>query len=129
MVSLKPGDRVIIRLKEAKVVDPYSTDFDDTKILEIVATSNNGYYLFVPQYIFIHGTVVADRFYCKDYKISPKYLGDDILHVSEGKVYKVFSILNGMTCSTCGEYYDYAAPNQLDGSLICWACRNRDKSS
>lgn len=129
MVVLKPGDRVIIKLKEAKVVDPYSTEFDETKVLEIVATVNNGYYLYVPHYTFVHNTIVADRFYCKDYKISARYLGDDILHIPEGKVYKVFSILSGMTCSSCGEFYDFAAPNQPDETLICWACRNRDKSS
>jgi len=32
--------------------------------------------------------------------------------------------LDGMFCINCGNYYQYAEPNQPDGSLICYACRN-----
>lgn len=31
---------------------------------------------------------------------------------------------DGMFCCKCGNYYQYAEPNQADGSLICYACRN-----
>jgi hypothetical protein len=29
----------------------------------------------------------------------------------------------GMFCKKCNNFYDYAEPNQLDGSLICYSCR------
>lgn len=31
---------------------------------------------------------------------------------------------DGMICKTCKELYQFAEPNQSDGTLICWACRH-----
>lgn len=31
---------------------------------------------------------------------------------------------NGCKCIKCGENFPYAEPNQKDGTLICWSCRN-----
>lgn len=30
----------------------------------------------------------------------------------------------GCSCKKCKEFYPYAEPNQLDGTLICYACRH-----
>jgi hypothetical protein len=30
----------------------------------------------------------------------------------------------GCSCKKCKEFYQYAEPNQEDGTLICWACRH-----
>ena len=30
---------------------------------------------------------------------------------------------DGMYCVNCGNFYEYAEPNQPDGSMICYACR------
>jgi len=32
-------------------------------------------------------------------------------------------ISDGCTCKKCKEYYQYAEPNQDDGTLICYGCR------
>ncbi len=32
---------------------------------------------------------------------------------------------DGCTCKKCKEFYPYAEPNQEDGTLICYGCRNR----
>jgi hypothetical protein len=31
---------------------------------------------------------------------------------------------DGMICSTCKDLYPYAEPNQSNGTLICYKCRN-----
>lgn len=31
---------------------------------------------------------------------------------------------DGCTCKKCKTFYEYAEPNQEDGTLICWACRH-----
>ena len=31
---------------------------------------------------------------------------------------------NGCTCRECGNYNEYAIPNQVDGSFVCFSCRN-----
>ena len=35
------------------------------------------------------------------------------------------SIGNGIACSQCFEFYNYAVANQPNDKLICWSCRNR----
>lgn len=31
---------------------------------------------------------------------------------------------DGCNCAKCGEWYHMAAPNQPNGTMICWVCRN-----
>lgn len=32
--------------------------------------------------------------------------------------------LDGFPCKKCTNFFPYALPNQNDGTLICWSCRN-----
>lgn len=32
---------------------------------------------------------------------------------------------DGMFCCQCRTFYQFAEPNQIDGSLICYSCRHR----
>lgn len=34
---------------------------------------------------------------------------------------------DGCDCKKCKEKYEWAEPNQEDGSFVCWECRNRNK--
>lgn len=122
MAKLKPGDRVACRIKEAKIVSPYK-DHDEIKTFEIVADDKYGYYLYVPPYLHLKGTVKADKWQCQQLGIDKKFLGVDILYIQGDLVAKVVSILDGMCCSNCGEFFAMASPNQEDGTLICYSCR------
>lgn len=31
---------------------------------------------------------------------------------------------DGCSCKKCKEFFEFAEPNQEDGTLICWACRH-----
>lgn len=31
---------------------------------------------------------------------------------------------DGLNCGKCGNFYPFSEPNQKDGSLICYSCRN-----
>jgi len=31
---------------------------------------------------------------------------------------------DGCDCKKCKQYYPYSVPNQPDGSMVCYACRN-----
>lgn len=31
---------------------------------------------------------------------------------------------DGMRCKKCSTFYEFAEPNQQDGSLLCYSCRN-----
>lgn len=30
----------------------------------------------------------------------------------------------GCSCKKCKEFFEYAEPNQEDGTLVCWSCRH-----
>lgn len=34
------------------------------------------------------------------------------------------SFVDGMYCKICKSFYNYAEPNQTDGTLICFSCRS-----
>lgn len=124
MVKLNPGDQVLCRLKEDAIVSPYSSEFDSVKSFDIIAVDNFGYYLFIPPYTFMKGSIQADSVFLKQKNLNKKYLGDQILYIGEGYVYKIKSQIDGCTCLKCKDFYHQAAPNQDNGSFICWTCRN-----
>lgn len=122
MTSLKPGDRIDCRVKSATIVSPYSS-YDEVKTFEIVAKDDGGYYLYVPHYYHLKSTVVADEWRCKNLRIDKKFLGENIIHITDGLIYSVQERLDGLCCKVCREFYQFSEPNQSDGSLICYQCR------
>ncbi len=123
MAQLKPGDRVDCRVKEASIVSPYR-DYDEIITFEVVAIDKYGYYLFVPAYRSIKGSVVADRYRCKALNIDKRFLDENIVYIQESQIYKISAVLDGARCVKCLEFFPMASPNQGDGTLICWNCRN-----
>jgi hypothetical protein len=124
MVKLKIGDRVDCCLKSNTIVNPYLSDHDEIKTFEIIAKDKSGYYLFVPSYIFIKNSIKADKYLCKKIGASLKYIDDEVVYIGEGLIYKINYVMDGCLCSRCGEFYYMASPNQLDGTLVCWGCRD-----
>lgn len=122
MAKLKSGDRVDCHIKQATIVSPYK-DYDEVKTFEIVAKGIFGYYLYVPHHWVLNGTTKADKYQCKALGIDHKFLDERIIYISESMVYKVHTILDGMACKNCKEFFQMATPNQPDGTLICWSCR------
>lgn len=122
MAKLKPGDRVDCRVKQATIVSPYK-DYDEMRTFEIVAGDKHGYYLYVPSYIHIKNQVKADKYQCEHLGINKKFLGENIVYIQENLICRISSILDGMSCSKCGDFFQMAEPNQEDGTLICYACR------
>jgi hypothetical protein len=123
MTRLKPGDRVEVKLRAGGAVSPYSGDFDEIKIFEIVSLDSHGYYLYIPNYIAIKNTINVDARECRALRIDLRYLGENILYVSDSVIYKVSFVLDGMMCLNCQEFCQYAQSNQEDGSFICYQCR------
>jgi NAD-dependent SIR2 family protein deacetylase len=122
MAKLKPGDRVDCRVKQATIVSPYR-DYDEVKTFEIVAKDAFGYYLYVPHYWLINGTSKADKYQCKSLNIDKKFLDEKIIYIQESMIYKIHAVLDEMHCSNCGEFFQMATPNQSNGTLLCWSCR------
>lgn len=122
MAKLKAGDRVECCIKENAIVNPYESDFDGVKIFEILATDPFGYFIFVPQYFAIKNSVKLDNSTCKHLGILPKFVGENMVYIKEGLVYKINSRLDGAKCSRCGEFFNMAAANQENDTFLCWSC-------
>ena len=122
MVRLKPGDRVNCRLKESRIVNPYS-EFDEEKTFDIIAINDGGYYLFVPIYYNIKESYKIDYFDAKEMSASSKFIGEECVYILENLVAKIHTVLDGLACDKCNVFYEYATANQKDSTFICWTCR------
>lgn len=122
MTKLKPGDRVDCRVKASTIVSPYRS-YDEVKTFEIVAIDSHGYWLYIPHYYVLKGTVVADRYRLKNLCIDKRFLGENIIQIQENMVAGVQAKMDGMACRICKEFFPYAEGNQSDGTLICFSCR------
>jgi len=123
MARLKPGDRVEVKCQSNATVSPYSNDYDKILTLEIVGLDNFGYYLYVPVYLTIKNAIEINAAQCAVLKIDSRYIGENVLYISDGAIYKVRSLLDGVTCAHCQEFCQYAEVNQEDGTFMCWQCR------
>jgi hypothetical protein len=123
MARLKPGDRVDCRISLSAIISPYDPDYDEVKTFEIVSKDKSGYYLFIPRYILLKGTMAADKYLCKKLGIDKRFLDEQIIYLQEGMIYKIHSIMDGCVCTKCNDFYYQAQPNREDGTLICWSCR------
>ena len=121
--SLNRGDRIVCKVRESAIVEAYTKDFDEKRVFEIIGTSYQGWYLYVPSYIVIKGSSLITKKNYQSLGINAKYIGEETVFITSSFVVKVEQILTGMLCKSCGEHFDYAEPNQPDGTLVCWYCR------
>ncbi len=128
MLTLKQGDRVDCHVKLNAVISPYEDDFDESLTFEIIGLDEHGYYLYIPNYIVIKGTVELDDYSCVFLKISKKFIGEHILFIRENMISRVRQVFDGCFCVKCGEFHAMASPNQENGTLICWSCRRSIKT-
>jgi len=124
MARLKAGDRVSCKLKESKITSPYA-DFDDIKTFEIIGIDEhlNGYYLYIPSYIFVKDCLKVDNYNYKKFNVAAKYIGDDYVFIEEKLVHQVVFILEGTCCFRCKEFFDYV--QNTDEKWLCYSC-NKD---
>jgi hypothetical protein len=120
--KLKPGDVVSCRVRSAAIVSPYRT-YDEIISFVIVAVDEHGYYLFVPYYLLLKETMIADQYKCRALGIDKRYLDENIIYIQENLIAAITSEQDGMACRVCKEFFPYAEANQEDGTLICFSCR------
>jgi hypothetical protein len=123
MAALKPGDRVNCRIKDGTIVSAYR-EYDEIRTFEVLAHGDYGYHLYVPQYLCIRNSVTIDVGHCKRLGVDPRFLGEQMAHVSESMICDVIQRLDGMSCGNCKDFVPMATANQEDKtSFVCWACR------
>lgn len=124
MTKLKPGDRITCKVKNDVIVSPYAGDHDEVRTFEIIGKDPYGYYLFIPAWMYLRDTASIDQDACDFLQIDDKYIGEEIIYIQESMICRVNSQIDGCACKQCKEFYHMAEPNQKDGTMICWQCRN-----
>lgn len=122
MAKLKAGDKVNCLIKNNTIVAAYESNFDEEKTFEILSTDSRGYFIYVPDYFNLKGTSLIDQSVMKSLRIDKKFLDSQLFYITDTSVFKIYSILDGCFCCKCHEFYNYASPNQEDGTLICFTC-------
>src|SRR5208282_3976523 len=122
MPKLKPGDTVSCKVKASVIVAAYKS-YDEIHSFVIVAADSEGYYVFVPVYLNIKNSIVADQYRCRGLQIDKKYLNENIVHITERQIASIVTQDEGVNCKICKEFARFAGPNQTDGSFICYSCK------
>jgi hypothetical protein len=122
MTQLKPGDEVVCRIKDYKIVSSKS-ECDKEETFEIIAVDDGGYFVYVPVRYALHNTIEISTPRLKLLRIDKKYLGEQSYYITQEEIVRIKSVLDGCSCARCGEFFPMAQPNQADGSMRCFLCR------
>jgi len=122
VASLKPGDTIVCHLKEGRIVSSYAA-FDDSQDFQIIATDPSGYYLYIPDHIFVAGTIKIDSYTARSLGIRPQFIDCNMFYIEGTRIVSVRSQLDGCLCARCNEFFPMAEPNQEDGTMLCFLCR------
>jgi hypothetical protein len=97
--------------------------YDCIKVFEIIATDECGYFLYVPEHLYLQGASRIDTTRCKKLGVKPQFFNEMMVYIMENMIDKISQQLDGATCCKCHQFYGYAVGNQPDGTLICFSCR------
>ena len=111
MNKLKAGDKVCCRIRDNRIVLAYA-DYDTERSFEIIASDTRGYYIYIPEYFNIYGTIHISPKDIKLLNIKNKFLDCTMMYIVSTMIVKIQSILDGCFCCKCNEFYNYAKPNQ-----------------
>jgi hypothetical protein len=124
MIQLKIGTIVFCKIKGTEIVYNYE-DFDATLEFTIIGYDGTSYLLNVPKYYNIKDSFLVDEELLDKLNLHYDWLGKKIINIYETEIVKTkqYSILDGSSCKKCKEFYQFAEPNQPDGTMICYVCR------
>ena len=122
MGKLKPGDRVVCKIKAGQVINAYANDWDEKLIFEIVAVDNRGCYIYIPHYIFIKGGLTVNKHNQKTHGVDKKFMGEVIVYITENSIVQIEPNIDGLICSKCKEFYPMAQTEKK--AFLCWVCRH-----
>jgi formylmethanofuran dehydrogenase subunit E len=123
------GDHVVCKLKDGALAARHekSEDRITVNVIGRISLDENTweYAAYIPEYEVgrIKSTFKLRPEFAKRYGIHPKYVGESAISLRKNNIVRISYRPDGMTCSNCDEFYDKAAANQSDGTLICYSCR------
>lgn len=125
------GDRVVCKVRN-KCLAARHERADDRITLTIICNcfiddETTEYIAYVPNdelsYLTSDGTYSVTPKVADLYGIHRKYIGERAITLRKNNIFKVAFRADGMSCVKCDEFFDKAEPNQEDGTLVCYLCR------
>ena len=119
------GDIVSVKIYEQELALAAGYVCDYKHDFEIIGIKNEEYILYVPSFLYLKGAVYVygDRD-LQRHGLPRKYDESYIHYISDAYIVSLFKKVDGMKCKDCQEFYEMSAPNQADGTLICYNCRH-----
>ena len=125
------GDRVVCKVKNKYLAERWERAEDNIKltIISKCRTTNDtieyiAYVAYDELYALSMDSTYAIRTeYADLYGIHKRYIGERGITIQKNNVFKIAHQADGMPCKNCDEFFSKAEPNQSDGTLICYQCR------
>ena len=122
MASFSAGDRIYCRIKNNTIVNTYS-DWDIEHIFEIISSYEEGYMIYIPVDLCINNTILISQCNIKKFNIDKRFIGSYTCYITDYKVSRIHSKLDGIRCSECECFCEMAIPDKDTNIFICWNCR------
>lgn len=123
MSSISQGDTVLCHIKGSTIVSTYDADYDTKYIFDVAALWNEGFLLYMPVDMALDNPIYITNENRAKYNTHKRFINSTVFFVSESKIVRICSKIDGMSCCECEEFYSMSVPNQEDGTLVCFSCR------
>jgi hypothetical protein len=120
------NDKVFVKLKGNVIVSATEKDFDVQLSFEIIGYDGKRYLLKMPSYYSIKNSWLIKDEHLSKFGCGSSYLDKRTVAIHADKIFRIqaaSSPVDGLYCEHCKEFYPMAEPNQSDGTLRCYACR------
>lgn len=124
-----PGDHVVCKIKDGSIIARHERCEDRITLTiagRIMLDENTWEYVaYVPEYeaAGMKSTFRIRPELARRYGAHPKFIGELGISLRKNNIIKISHRADGMNCINCDEFYDKAEPNQEDGTLVCYSCR------
>lgn len=126
-LDCRTGDVVVCRTYQGCIIPKDSTPWEKERNFKVIGTyhedGTTSWTVYLPpDYQMSNGSRLS-RWAREKFEIDAKYANDRVFFISEEHIIKVHKESDQTMCKVCKEWFHMAQPNQLDGTLICWQCR------
>jgi hypothetical protein len=123
------GDHVVCKIREGVILARHERcpDLITLTIVGRILLEQDTweYVAYVPEYeaLGVKSAFKIKPDLAKRYGMHPKYIGEFGISLRKNNIVRISHRPDGMCCINCEEFYDKAEPNQEDGTLVCYSCR------
>jgi hypothetical protein len=123
------GDEVSCKISGGIILFSGVSSWEDKKSYMIIGSKmleagTIEFIVYVPQGEYmIRDTFRLSKRIRNPYYIADKFEGEWGAFIRPSQIFRLERRYDGMQCRNCDEYYDMSEPNQENGTMICYLCR------